>query len=576
MGGDIGPKEGDVTAWDFRLGPDQASFAAELDRLAASDLVNRIWRRDFTVWSHSPAEICNRLGWLDIHERMKAEVPALQGWAQQMYARGLRQAVVIGMGGSSLAPEVFSALVPPGNRACALQLYVLDSTDPAQIAELNAKLDLTRTLFLVATKSGGTVETLSGYSYYRDRLQHALPAREVGRRFVGITDPGSSLTELARQDGWQRIFENDPDIGGRYSALSFFGLAPLALLGADVARFLGNVDESVRQAQLPLVRNPAAQLGVFMAFQAARGRDKLTLLLPSRLAPLGDWLEQLVAESLGKTGKGILPVLGEGAEDVPCFGDDRCCVVVAPSADCDDPGTAMAELAAQCVRAGHPTAVLPGSAPGYLGRDFFQWEFAVAVAGHCLGVHPFDQPDVESAKSAARIFLNVFAESGELPRSETVPPQAEYLQAFLEQAETGDYVSLQAYLPLNGPYRDRLESLRRVIGHSTRMATTVGIGPRFLHSTGQMHKGGPNSGLFIQFVREPKPDFDIPALQTVLSFGTLQAAQAMGDAAALRRSGRRVLRMQLGQDPLADLERLTAALAGAALERDKAVPRRDR
>ncbi len=559
----MGAREGNVTAWDFRLGLDAVPFAAELDRLSALDLVHRIWDRDYMVWSDSPAEICNRLGWLDIHERMKAEAAALQAWAQQMYTLGLRQAVVIGMGGSSLAPEVLSALVPSAQRACALTLYILDSTDPVQIAELNAKLDLVQTLFLVATKSGGTVETLSGYRYYRDRLWHELPEREVGRHFVGITDPGSSLVDLAQRDGWQRVFENDPDIGGRYSALSFFGLVPLALLGADVTRFLQNVDVAVQQAQLPLARNHAAQLGVFMAFQAARGRDKLALLLPARLSSLGDWLEQLVAESLGKAGKGILPVLREGAEDVPFFGTDRCCVVIAPHQDPDESETAMQRVAAECARAGHPTVVLPSMSAHHLGMDFFQWEFAIAVAGHCLGVHPFDQPDVEAAKIATRNFLDVFAESRELPRSPAVPPQAKYLQEFLQSATSGDYVALQAYLPRNDRCTQRLESLRRVIGHRTRMATTVGIGPRFLHSTGQMHKGGPNSGLFIQFVREPVQDFDIPdpGNSSVLSFGTLQAAQAMGDAEALQKSGRRVLRMQLGQDPLADLERLTAALA---------------
>ncbi len=545
-----------MTAWDFRLGPDQGAFAAELDRLAGIDLVARIWDRDHTVWSESPTEICNRLGWLDIHTRMKAEVPALQAWARQMHTRGLRQAVVIGMGGSSLAPEVFAALGPPGERGFALQLDILDSTDPAQIAELDARLDLARTLFLVATKSGGTVETLAGYQYYRDRLRRAQPAQDAGQHFVGITDPGSRLVDLARQDGWQRVFENDPHIGGRYSALSFFGLVPLALRGTDVGLFLQYVDAAAHRARWALARNEAAQLGSFLAFQAARGRDKLTLFLPPGLSSLGDWVEQLVAESLGKTGKGILPVLREGPDDIPFFGPDRCCVIVATPSDSGDP----AALAAACEQAGHPTVVLPGGSAQSLGMDFLQWEFAVAVAGHCLGVHPFDQPDVEAAKAAARAFLDVYARSGELPHCEIVPANAQRLREFLESGKTGDYVSLQAYLPSNTPVHARLDTLRKVISRTTRLATTVGIGPRFLHSTGQMHKGGPNSGLFVQLVKEPLQDINIPTLGNAptLSFGTLQAAQAMGDAEALRKAGRRVLRMQLGQEPIADLERLAA------------------
>ena len=547
-----------MTAWDFRLGSDQAAFAAELDRLSALDLIPRIWNRDYTVWSDSPDEIHNRLGWLDIHERMKSEGPGLQAWARRMHDMGLRQVVVVGMGGSSLAPEVFAQLKTPARASSALQLYILDSTDPVQIAELDAQLDLARTLFLVATKSGGTVETLSGYQYYRDRFRREFPTQDAGQRFVGITDPGSGLVDLARQDDWQRVFVNDPHIGGRYSALSFFGLAPLALLGEDVGSFLQHVDAAVQRCRLPLWENEAAKLGVLMAFQAARGRDKLTLLLPDGLAALGDWLEQLVAESLGKAGKGILPVLREGIADVPFFGEDRCCVVVTPPLNSHESETALPRVAAECIQAGHPTVTLPGPSLQRLGMEFFQWEFAIAVAGHCLGVHPFDQPDVESAKMATRAFLDVYARCGTLPQSETVPANARPLREFLESGKKGDYISLQAYLPSNAPVHARLEALRKAISRRTRLATTVGIGPRFLHSTGQMHKGGPNSGLFVQFVKDSSQDIDIPAPEDVptLSFGALQAAQAMGDAEALQKAGRRILRMQLGQDPIADLERL--------------------
>ena len=555
-------EENEVKASDFSLGQELAAFEEELEGLSGQDLVDRIWERDHRVWSDSPAEISDRLGWLDIHERMKSEVPALQAWAKHMYDIGLRQAVLVGMGGSSLAPEVFSQIIAPVENSSALRILILDSTDPAQIAELDSKLDLARTLFIVATKSGGTVETLSGYKYYWDRVRRDCSLEAAGGHFVGITDPGSSLLELAQQDCWQRVFVNDPNIGGRYSALSLFGLVPLALIGADLGLFLENVDMAVQRCQSPLTSNDAAKLGVLMAFQASRGRDKLTLLMPPQLFSLGDWLEQLVAESLGKDGKGILPVLRETAEDVPFFGEDRFCVVFSPQADPHVPEKHWSQIASDCIEAGHPTVLLPEFPDEHVGMVFFQWEFAIAVAGHCLGVHPFDQPDVESAKIAARDFLDAYARSGELPHGETVPASAEYLMSFLEKGKRGNYVSLQAFLPLNDKVKAQLEELRQIICHRTQMATTVGIGPRFLHSTGQMHKGGPNSGLYIQLLKESSHDIDIPASESaqVLSFGTLQAAQAMGDAEALKKEGRRILRMQLGREPGAGLKRLVTEL----------------
>lgn len=551
-----------MRTWQARLGAEQALFEKELERLSKEDLVNRIWVREYQVWSDSPVEISNRLGWLDIHERMKGKVPDLHAWARQMYSNGLRQAVVIGMGGSSLAPEVFSKLIQPAELGFALNLFILDTTDPAQIAALDAKLELKETLFLVATKSGGTVETLSGYAYYKSRFQRELPEENLGSHFVGITDPGSSLISLAQIDQWQRVFESDPNIGGRYSALSYFGLVPLALLGKDVGRFLQEVDAASLQAQTPLAQNDAARLGVFLAFQAARGRDKLTLMLPPTHLSFGDWAEQLVAESLGKSGKGILPVLGEGMEELDAFGSDRCCVLIESEKGDSKSNSVAQQVETLLVHAGHPTVIQRWPTFPNLGAAFFQWEFAVAVAGHCMGVHPFDQPDVESAKKATRSFLDAYAAKGELPANETVPAEVEQLQQFLDLGSEGDYISLQAYLPLNGQILGSLECLRKVISRKTKLATTMGIGPRFLHSTGQMHKGGPNSGLFIQFVKDPVSDLDIPVEKNLpaMSFGTLQAAQALGDAQALRAGNRRVLRMQVEHCPVANIKRLTEEL----------------
>lgn len=549
--------------WDFDAAQNSSSFTAECEDLSRTNLISRIWERDHRVWREDPAEIENRLGWLDIQDRMRAESAGLREWTQEIVSSGTRQAVVIGMGGSSLAPEVYAKLLAAEHLESGVEIHILDSTDPQQIAEMDELLDLKTTLFLVATKSGGTVETLSGYDYFHARCRQEFPDAHVGRHFAGITDPGSSLIDIGRRDGWLRIFENDPEIGGRFSALSYFGLVPFALLGADPEPFLAEAQAAADRARQPFSLNGAAQLGLFLAHAALHGCDKLTLLMTPSLLPMGDWLEQLLAESLGKDGRGVLPVLGEGPSDVQSFGRDRCCVVFVPGWDDGEPDSEMLELDALCREAGHPTARIPAPKPGQLGAAMFDWEFAVAVAGHCLNVHPFDQPDVEAAKTAARACLQIHEESGSLPAGAAVGPDSDTLREFLQQARTADYVALQAYLPPREEILRALDGLRRSISHSQGLAVTVGLGPRFLHSTGQMHKGGPNKGLFIQFIRDSQFDLDIPAAGDgkPLSFGTLQAAQALGDAEALRDSGRRVLRMQLGADPAADLSRLAEAVS---------------
>lgn len=544
---------------DFRLGALEPVLTETMAHLERERIVSRIWARDHTVWADTDIEIADRLGWLDIHRRMATRAAELTEWAQSLVDEGFRQAILIGMGGSSLAPEVFGELCGRSDRG--LKLFILDTTDPEQIAALEKQLDLAGTLFLVATKSGGTVETLSGYRYFRARLAEQEIGRPPGEHFVAITDPGSSLVGLAQEAGFRRIFENDPNIGGRYSALSLFGLVPLALTGGDVGRLLAGVEPFVQAAEQPATDNDAARFGMLMGRLVLAGRDKLTILLPPSLASLGDWIEQLIAESLGKSGRGIVPVLGEGADDLSHFGNDRFCVVVVPCAPDGSPDPDMAALAARCAEAGHPVAVMPFAGPEDLAGHFFFWEFATAVAGHALGVHPFDQPDVESAKVAARTFVAAYERSGILPEEQTVEASPRALAEFLSSAAQGDYLAVQVYLPANPVHRQALEVLRRSITHRLNIPVTVGFGPRFLHSTGQLHKGGAANGLNLQLVRRVDPAADLPIPNSSgtaedITFGTLQRAQALGDGEALRNGGRRLLTLELGADPAAALANL--------------------
>lgn len=544
---------------DFKLGSLEPALTEAVAHLERERIVPRIRTRDHTVWADTDVEIADRLGWLDIHRRLAGQAADLTAWAQSLVDEGFRQAVLIGMGGSSLAPEVFGELC--GCSEQGLELLILDTTDPEQIASLEARLDLAATLFVVATKSGGTVETLSGYRYFRARLAAQEGGRSPGQHFVAITDPGSSLVDLAAEAGFRRTFENDPHIGGRYSALSLFGLVPLALVGGDAGRLLAGVAPFAQAAAQPAADNDAARFGMLMGRLALAGRDKLTILLPAALASLGNWIEQLIAESLGKSGRGVVPVLGEGADDVAHFGDDRFCVVVAPCAPDGSLDPAMASLADRCAEAGHPVAVMPFAGPADLGGHFFLWEFATAVAGHALGVHPFDQPDVESAKVAARAFVAAYEQTGTLPEGQMVAASQQALADFLVSASQGDYLAIQAYLPANLGNRMALAALRRAVAHHLDIPVTVGFGPRFLHSTGQLHKGGAANGLNLQLVRRVDPAADLPipgssGAAEGMTFGTLQRAQALGDGEALRNSGRRLLTLELGADPAAALANL--------------------
>ncbi|HYT79530.1 MAG TPA: glucose-6-phosphate isomerase [Actinomycetota bacterium] len=495
-------------------------------RLAAfdqNDTIRRIWHRDFTVWGDDPAEISDRLGWLTVHEVMRERVPELEQFASICAADGLTHAVLAGMGGSSLAPEVLRDTF--GVSRGMLDLVVLDTTHPDQILAVERSIPTDRTLFVIASKSGTTTETLSHFAYFWEKVPD-------GSRFVAITDPGTPLEKLASERGFRRAFLNPPDIGGRYSALSYFGLVPGALIGSDLD---GLLEAAIAMAQAcasaaPSGSNPGARIGAVIGEAAMAGRDKLTLVLDENVRTLGYWLEQLIAESTGKGGKGIVPVEGEDLGEPVVYGADR--LFVGIGAESTDKELAPLRDARQ------PIIHLWLDDPIDLGREFFRWEFATAVAGAVLGIQPFDQPNVQEAKDATKKILA----RGELP-----DPGRDDLDSLLRQVRPGDYLAIQAYLPRNQDTERRLHEARMRLRDRLKVATTVGFGPRFLHSTGQLHKGGPNTGVFVQVVERPEEDVPIPGQP--FSFGRLMAAQALGDLHSLREHGRTVARVRL-----ADLE----------------------
>lgn len=492
-----------------------------LTLLQREDVPRRIWARDHTVWRPDPAEIADRLGWLTVHDEMRERAAELRDFARDCASDGLRVAVLAGMGGSSLAPEVFRTTF--GVEQGFLDLVVLDSTHPDQVLATDRLADPGRTLFVVASKSGTTLET-------RSHLEHFWERVPDGSRFVAITDPASPLADLAEERGFRRTFLNPPDIGGRYSALSYFGLVPAALVGADLEALLAGAAEmaAVCGKGVPTEDSPAFRLGALIGEAALAGRDKLTLVLPDAFSSLGWWVEQLIAESTGKEGKGILPVEGEALGPPGMFGDDRLFVSV------DEAG--RSPILSWLERADHPVERLDADRGVDLGAELFRWELATAVAGAVLGINPFDQPDVQAAKDGAARILEV----GGLQTPDPGDPGE-----VLVQAAPPRYVAIQAFLPRNGETRERLHVVRMRLRDAFRVAVTVGFGPRYLHSTGQLHKGGPPTGLFLQVVEPTVRDVEIPG--AAFTFGELLAAQAAGDLEALRARGRSVARVTLAE-----------------------------
>ncbi|HEX8099594.1 MAG TPA: glucose-6-phosphate isomerase [Actinomycetota bacterium] len=488
------------------------------ERLDEQDIVRRIWEKDHTVWGEDPTEITDRLGWLTVHESMRQHVEDLRTFAESCASDGLTTAVLAGMGGSSLAPEVLRKTF--GVADGMLDLIVLDTTHPDQILAVERSLDLSKTLFIISSKSGTTTETNSHFAYFWDKVRN-------GSQFIAITDPGTPLEELAAEHGFRRTFLNPADIGGRYSALSYFGLVPGALIGVDLEGLLDRAAEFARVCRVPARRgNTGAALGSIMGLTALAGRDKLTLVLSDEIRSFGYWVEQLLAESTGKGGKGIVPIEGEDVGPPGVYGDDRVFVTLR------DANTPEASGVDELLETGQAVAGFHVRDRLELGALFFYWEFATAVAGHILGINPFDQPNVQEAKDATKEVLESGKEDD--PGFDDLPP-------LLDQVRPGDYVSIQAYLARSPETERELHDVRMKLRDQLKVATTVGFGPRFLHSTGQLHKGGPDTGVFIQIVEPPNEDAAIPGKP--YSFGELLAAQATGDLKSLRAHGRRVARV---------------------------------
>lgn len=490
----------------------RAAVEARLAQARREDIAGRMWAGDHTVWKDNPSEISDRLGWLHIIEPMRAAAADLTRFAGEAARDGMESAVLLGMGGSSLAPEVFAATF--GRRPGGLALHILDSTHPESVSRVERAVRFDRTLFIVASKSGSTIETLSHFRYFWSRHPR-------GKHFIAITDAGSPLESIAREHGFRRTFLNAPDIGGRYAALSYFGLVPAALGGVDLETLLataGRLLDACRP-EADLRTNPGAILGAIIGEAALAGRDKLTLSLPRSASALGAWIEQLVAESTGKEGRGILPVEREplGLPDV--YGPDRVFVALG-----DRPELAALDAA------GMPVARRPYAGSEQIGEEFVRWEFATAFAGWVLGVNPFDQPNVQQAKDATAAVLR-----GAPPPGPTLSPD----DVFAGLAP-GGYIAITAYVDRNPESEARLQRVRVLLRDRYRVATTIGFGPRFLHSTGQFHKGGPSTGAFVQVVDEPGMDFPVPGQE--YSFATLLRAQADGDLAALQALGRPVSR----------------------------------
>ncbi len=510
-----------------------------LRRLDAERVVPRIWDRDHTVWKPDPEGIVDRLGWLDLPSTMRDEASAMTAFADEVSHAGFRHVVLFGMGGSSLAAEVLRQTCAPGDHP--LKLIVLDSTIPEAVRETADAIDPAHTLFIVSSKSGTTIEPNVLYRYFRDIADRQVGREQAGAGFVAITDAGTPLERMARDDGFRRVFTPPSDVGGRYSALSHFGLLPATLAGTDIRSLLGRgASMASRCLTDPSAEeNPGALLGAVMGTLAREGRDKLTLIASPPVAALGMWVDQLIAESTGKDGMGIVPVVNEPLMSPGNYGDDRLFVYLRAEGDDNDEVETVNDLRDN----GHPVVVINLGDTQDLGAEFFRWEFATAVAASILGVQPFDQPNVQASKEQTLEVLEEIETTGAVP--ETGPTGS--IEDLLLQARTGDYLAIMAYVQPT-PKADRaLADLRSDVTERYKIATTLGYGPRLLHSTGQLHKRGPNTGLFLQIVSDHHVDVLIP--RRGYSFGALATAQAVGDFRTLRRLGRRVVRVDAGSMP---------------------------
>lgn len=540
----------------------RAAFDKTLQEWSSQGKVQRLWNRDASLWTNTSE--AQWLGWLDIVAQQLEDSGRFFAIEQDVRTHGFSDVVLLGMGGSSLCPEVMSKSFTPVKGFPPL--HVLDSTDPGQVLSIERRVNLTKTLFIVASKSGSTLEPNIFKQYFYER------AWRNGSQFWAITDPGSKMEQVAKEENFARIFYGVPSIGGRYSALSDFGMIPSAAIGLDVLRILMTARTMVEACSESSVENPGLQLGAFLGSLAVAGRNKLTIVCSPGIHDLGAWMEQLVAESTGKEGKGIIPVDCEPLGPPSAYGTDR---VFAYARLDDEADPAQDDAVAALESAGHPVVRIPVTNAYQLGAEFFRWEFATAVAGAILGINPFDQPDVEASKIETKKLTSAFEQKGALPVEN---PQFEEhgikvfgetselslsacLKHHLSEIDASGYVALLAYINMTEANETVLTLMREAIRNRTKAATCLGFGPRFLHSTGQAYKGGPGGGVFIQITSDDVEDIAVP--EQKYSFGVVKAAQAQGDLAVLRERGRRWLRVHLGKDVGAGLAELASALNAA-------------
>jgi transaldolase / glucose-6-phosphate isomerase len=539
--------------------------------------VARLWQKDASLWTG--ADEGKWLGWLNVTEEQLKGILALRKLAADIKKAKFRHAVLLGMGGSSLCVEVLRLTF--GKFGGHPELHVLDSTDPAQIKALEKKLDLKKTICIVSSKSGSTLEPNIFKQYFYERIRQKVGEKEVGNRFIAVTDPGSKMEQVAQTDHFRHIFHGVPSIGGRYSALSHFGTVPGSIMGLDLSKFLKTTQKMVKAcgAATAPEKNPGVLLGTILGVAANHGRDKITIFTSPGISDLGAWLEQLIAESTGKVGKGIIPVDREKIGKPAVYGNDRVFAYVRLA---KENNRAMDKAVTALEKAGHPVVRIVVTSKMDLGQEFFRWEIATATAGSIIGINTFNQPDVEASKIETRKLTSEYESTGKLP-SEAPFFEDQGLKLFADEKNTavlknnsdlagvlrthlgrigaGDYFALLAYIQRNDAHEKALEATRHLVRDTKKSATCLGFGPRFLHSTGQAYKGGPNSGVFLQITCDDAADIPVPGQK--YTFGIVKAAQARGDFSVLSERGRRALRVHLGKNVKGDLAKLAKAVKQA-------------
>ncbi|HET8890785.1 MAG TPA: bifunctional transaldolase/phosoglucose isomerase [Candidatus Angelobacter sp.] len=569
--------------WEFSAPLTQA-VQATLNDWQSSAKIARLWRGDPSLWTSDDED--KWVGWLPIVEQQLKQLPQLTAAAADASKAGFTHALLLGMGGSSLCPEVLK--ITYGKQPGHPELHVLDSTDPAQIKSVESQVDLAWTLCIVASKSGSTLEPNIFKQYFFDRMQQVVGKDKAGDHFIAITDPASKMQQVAERDHFRKIFCGVASIGGRYSALSNFGMVPAGIMGLDLDKFLQRTNEMVQacKPEVPADQNPGAVLGSILGTLGNLGRNKVTIITSPGIHDLGAWLEQLIAESTGKIGKGLIPVDREALGAPEVYGNDRVFVHLRLASE---PDTAQKQKLDALRSAGHPVVEIELADTYDLGQEFFRWEIATAVAGSILKINPFNQPDVEASKIVTRQLTEAYEKTGKLPEESPIFDEGGiklftdnrnaanlkglagsdrsltgFLRAHLSQLSPGDYMALLAYIEMNGAHEETLQAMRHAIRDRKHVATCLGFGPRFLHSTGQAYKGGPNSGVFLQITCDDANDLPVPGQK--YTFGTVKAAQARGDFQVLADRKRRALRVHLPKDVDSGLERLGRALRDALSE----------